>query len=268
MTCDEAQELITALVDRELLDPERTSLESHLRECPDCRLAVEQEQFLKQAIRGRAQRMSAPHALRDRILADHRVFPEKSHPRRRERAWLTPGFGTPALAAALMLALALPAFLLLKPRSEPIAAAAVEAYDILAKGDLSTPGTEKPDEIVERLVREVSGHFHPMGYDLTALHLQPVAGTVREIQGRKVLVVIYQGQGGTLLCYTFVGSDADAPPNSAKFFEPAKKMNLYAFSRGPVNAVLHREGEVICILASEMPMAELLELTRSKARPS
>ena len=45
-------------------------------------------------------------------------------------------------------------------------------------------------------------------------------------------------------------------------------MNLYAFSRGPVNAVLHREGEVICILASEMPMAELLELTRSKARPS
>ena len=167
MTCDEAQELITALVDRELLDPERTSLESHLRECPDCRLAVEQEQFLKQAIRGRAQRMSAPHALRDRILADHRVFPEKSHPRRRDHAWLTPGFATPALAAALILALALPAFLLLKPGSEPIAAAAVEAYDILAKYDLAAPGTEKPDEIVERLVREVSGHFHPMGYDLT-----------------------------------------------------------------------------------------------------
>jgi hypothetical protein len=45
-------------------------------------------------------------------------------------------------------------------------------------------------------------------------------------------------------------------------------MNLYAFSRGPVNAVLHREGDLICILASEMPMNELVELTRSKARAS
>lgn len=267
MTCDEAQELITALVDRELLDPERQAVEAHLRECPRCPLVVEQERLLKEAVRGHAERMSAPHALRDRILADHRVFPVKSHPPRRSRAW-TPALARPALAAALMMALVLPAFLLLKPKSEPIAAAAVEAYNILAKGDLSTPGTEKPDEIVERLVREVGGHFHPMGYDLTALHLQPVAGLVREIQGRKVLVVVYQGQGGRLLCYTFVGSDADAPPNSAKFFEPAKNMNLYAFSRGPVNAVLHREGEVICILASEMPMAELLELTRSNARAS
>ena len=89
-----------------------------------------------------------------------------------------------------------------------------------------------------------------------------------KFKAAKILVAIYQGQGGTLFCYTFVGSDADAPPNSATFFEPAKKMNLYAFSRGPVNAVLHREGEVICILASEMPMAELLELTRSKAKAS
>jgi hypothetical protein len=45
-------------------------------------------------------------------------------------------------------------------------------------------------------------------------------------------------------------------------------MNFYAFSRGNVNAVFHREGEVICILASEMPMDALLALARSKAKPS
>jgi hypothetical protein len=39
-----------------------------------------------------------------------------------------------------------------------------------------------------------------------------------------------------------------------------------AFSRGAVNAVLHREGGVICILAAEMHMEDLLALTRSKAR--
>jgi hypothetical protein len=45
-------------------------------------------------------------------------------------------------------------------------------------------------------------------------------------------------------------------------------MNFYAFSRGGVNAVLHREGEIICILASAMPMDELLALAKSKAKPS
>ena len=41
MTCDEAQELITALVDQELLDPERPLLEMHLKECARCRFAVQ-----------------------------------------------------------------------------------------------------------------------------------------------------------------------------------------------------------------------------------
>ena len=126
--------------------------------------------------------------------------------------------------------------------------------------------TENADELVEQLTRTVGGHFHPMGYDLTAMDLRPVAGLVREIDGRKVLVAIYQGKGGTLFCYTFLGSEADAPPNAARFFDAAKKMNFYAFSRGGVNAVLHREGEVICILAAEMPMEELLALARSKAK--
>jgi anti-sigma factor RsiW len=268
MTCEEAQELITALVDRELPDPERTSLESHLRECPSCRLAVDQERLLKQEIRGRAERLSAPAALRERILADRRVFPEKTPLRQPKRAWLTPGIRRSALAAALILLIALPAFLLFKPRSEPIADAAIETYNLFAKGELSVRRSENADEIVEQLSRAVGGNFHPMGYDLTPMHMSPVAGLVREIQGRKILVAIYQGPGGTLFCYTFFGSEQDAPASSARFIDPVKKLTFYAFSRGSVNAVLHREGDIICILASEMPMDGLLALAKSKAKAS
>ena len=268
MTCEEAQELITGLVDRELLDPERTSLESHLQECPRCRFAVEQEQLLKQTIRGSAERMRAPSALRARILSDRRVFPGKSRSRWQDYIWPIPHLARPALAASLLLAIALPAFFLLKPKSEPIAATALETYDRFARGELSVRRAENPAEMVEQLTRAVGGHFHPMGYDFTAMHLHPVAGLIREIQGRKILVVVYQGQGGTLFCYTFLGSEEDAPVNSAKFFDAAKNMNLYAFSRRGVNAVFHREGAVICVLASEMPMEDLLALARSKAKPS
>jgi hypothetical protein len=36
------------------------------------------------------------------------------------------------------------------------------------------------------------------------------------------------------------------------------------FSDGDVNAVLHREGGVICVLASKMAPADLLALLRGK----
>jgi anti-sigma factor (TIGR02949 family) len=270
MTCAEAQELITALIDQELGQAERSSLEEHLSECSGCRLAFEEEAALKQKIREAARRINAPGHLRTRILSDPRIFPEKNRSARRWQDYLRPmpALLRPILAFALLLAIALPTFYFLKPRGEPIALAALETYDRFLGGELPVRRTENTDEIVGELTRAVGGHFHPMGYDLTAMNLRPVAGLVREIDRRKVLVAIYQGQGGTLFCYTFLGSEKDAPANAARFFEAAKKMNFYAFSRGGVNAVLHREGDIICILASEMPMEELLALAKSKANPS
>jgi anti-sigma factor RsiW len=269
MTCDEAQELITGLIDGELRDPELGSLTLHLEECSRCRFSLEAERDLKQAIRASAMHMRAPSLLRDRILLDRSTSSEK----RRLVGWrhyLPPiaHFARPALAAAVLLAIMLPAFFFFRTSREPVATAALETYDLFQKGALSARRTENPAEIVEQLTRAVDGHFHPMGYDLTAMHLQPVAGLVREIQGRKILVAIYQGIGGTLFCYTFFGSEEDVPGNAARFYDPAKRMNFYAFSRAGLNAVLHREGEIICILASEMPMQDLLSLAKSKAKAS
>jgi anti-sigma factor RsiW len=268
MTCEEIQELITALVDEELTDTERRGVEAHLRDCTACALIAEQQRQVKQAIRARAKRMHAPAELRRAILFDERIFSNKKPAAWWRSVWPSTHVARAAFAAALLVVVGLPAFLLLRPRSEPIAAAALATYEVFAKSEVSPLGSEKPEELVARLVREVGGHLHPMGYDFSALQMQPVAGSVQEIHGRKVLVVMYRGPSGMLFCYTFVGTEADAPINAAKFYEPAKKMNLYAFARGPVNAVLHREGDLICILASEMPMNELLELTRSKARAS
>jgi len=122
------------------------------------------------------------------------------------------------------------------------------------------------EEIKERLVRSVNGRFAPMGYDLSGMNLLPVGGMVQEVQGRKIQLVVYDGKGHSLTCYTFFGTEKDAPNHAAVFFDPKKKITFYSFSRGEVNAVFHREGELICILVSKMPMGDLLALARSKAR--
>ena len=270
MICDEAQELITALVDEELVDPERVALETHLQQCARCQIALEEERALKTAIGAAGDRVRAPAQLRNRILSDHRLFPEKRRSGSRWYDYIAPlsHIPRPALFVALLLAIALPTIVFFNQRSQPIALAALETYGFFLKGDLAAIRAKTPDQMKAQLIRAVDGKFHPMGYDLATMKLWPVAGAVREIQGRKILIVIYQGQGGSLLCYTFLGSEEDAPPNAATFFDSAKKMNFYAFSRGTVNAVLHREGDVVCLLVSEMPMDSLLALTKSKARPA
>ncbi|MGH7825761.1 MAG: anti-sigma factor family protein [Candidatus Binatia bacterium] len=270
MTCDEAQELITALADNEFGDPERHLLEIHLRQCAGCRLAVDEERSLKKATRSAADSLAAPARLRDRILADRRIFPEKLQSTKgwREHILSQSNILRPALVLALLLVLGLPAFYFFNQTTQPIAFAAVGTYDLFVRGELPVTRANTANELKERLIRAVDGRFQPMGYDLEAMKLKPVAGMAREMQGRKILVAIYQGEGGSLLCYTFLGSERDAPPNAARFFDPDKKMHFYAFSRGRVNAVLHHEGDVICILVSEMPMEELLALARAKARPS
>ena len=101
MNCDEAQELITALVDQELDQAERSALEAHLEECSGCRLAFEEELALKQKIRQAGERMHAPALLRSRILSDRRIFTEKS---RSARQWLGDLWpGSPIFRTALAL---------------------------------------------------------------------------------------------------------------------------------------------------------------------
>ena len=270
MNCDEAEELITALVDRALPDSDAASLEAHLKGCANCRRVLHEERSLKQAVQRIGERVRAPESLRAKIISDTRIFPERSRPARpwRDFIWPTLLGYRPALGGALVIAVVLSAFYFFSHKKEPIAIAALDSYGLVLKGELPVQRTANPDEIAERLTRAVGGRFHPMGYDFSAMDLRPVAGLVREIEGRELLLAIYQGGGDAIFCYTFIGNEEDAPRNAARFFDPDKKIHFYAFSSGAVNAVLHREGEVICILASEMPMDKLLALAKSKAKPS
>lgn len=271
MTCEQAQELITALIDDELSDSERFSIENHLRDCVRCQFAHWQEQALKRAIHMAGIGLTPPPDLREKILSALGMAPQRDEaPKRRQwSAWAAKPMLRPALVFALLVFLLLPTvYLSLRSKEPSIPVFALETHEIIVEGTLPFVKEGSQERVKEQLLRSVEGEFAPMGYDLSMMGLQAVGGMAREVGGRRILVTVYEGKAPSLTCYTFLGTERDAPDNAAVFFAPDKKINFYTFSHGGVNGVLHREGKLMCILASKMPVGDLLALARSKAQPS
>lgn len=271
MKCEDGLELITGLVDDELSRDELSLIKPHLANCQKCDRIYVLERALKSELQEAAKGLHAPPALRRKILRDQR--------RPLGRSWLSaPRLKLPrsasfvAQTAAIMVLLGLSLFSArywLQSTQFPIAGGIFQSYKQIAQGELSpVVETGNMTELKEHLLRSVSGKFAPMAYDFSMMDLQLVGGLFQEIANRPVLVTVHKGNGSTLICYTFPGSEDDAPAVAEILFDPGKGMNFYQFSYAGTNAVMHREGQVMCILVSQMPMNELLALARSKAHTS
>ena len=111
----------------------------------------------------------------------------------------------------------------------------------------------------------MDGKFGPLGYDFSLLGVKPIGGTVQEVKGRQILVAVFRGNGLSIICFTFLGTEEDAPKEATVFFDPETTIRFYSFSRDGIQAVLHREGNIICMLTSNMPPEDLLSLVRSQS---
>jgi anti-sigma factor RsiW len=267
MKCEEAEELISALADNELSDRERSSIEGHLRDCPRCQRAYEWHQSLNSEIRTVSANVVAPIDLRQRIVSDQRTMPkeaESSNGGSKLILRLQP-FLRPAFASALLVILLISIFFLMQRPSQPISLTALQIRAKIDEGEISLQEATNTDELHDWLRHAVDGKFGPLGYDFSPLGVKPIGGTVREVKGRQILVAVFKGNGLSITCFTFLGTEEDAPKNATVFFDPDKRMRFYSFSRDGVQAVLHREDNVICILVSNMPPEELLSLVKSSS---
>jgi anti-sigma factor RsiW len=267
MKCEEAEELISALADNELSDRERSSIEGHLRDCPRCQRAYEWHQSLNSEIRTVSASVVAPIDLRQRILSDQHTMPkeaESSNGGSKLILRLQP-FLRPAFASALLVILLISIFFLMQRPSQPISLTALQIRAKIDEGEISLQEATNTDELHDWLRHAVDGKFGPLGYDFSPLGVKPIGGTVQEVKGRQILVAVFKGNGLSITCFTFLGTEEDAPKNATVFFDPETRMRFYSFSRNGLNAVLHREDNTICILTSNMPAEELLSLVRNSS---
>jgi anti-sigma factor RsiW len=270
MICEQAQELISGLVDNELTVEERRAIDAHLKDCRNCQVTYRNEIALKQRLRAAGASLEVPADLREEIraLADKRGRGLAwVGGRARSLGWLSLAGFRPAIAWAVVAVVIAPLIYVWWPTPN-VSLAALETHEKILGGKVTFLKAENLVDMQKQMVHAVESRFTPMNYDLSMSKLRPVAGLVQKIAGRKVLVVSYQGENFAITCYTLFGTEKDAPDDAKLYFDAAKKIEFRTFSRDGINGVLHREGEIICILVSKMPMPELLTLARAKARPA
>lgn len=265
MKCDEAQELITGLADGELTAAESDVLAMHLHECRNCEAARNLEVELKKQTHAVAEGTTAPRDLQQRLstLVQYATTQGTTQP---SIHWWNTTRWRAAFAAVMLVLGVLPFLYYGQAPDNPVAPTVFDTHRKILANQLTFVQAQDGDEAVKQLVRAVSGKFKPMGYDLSMLKVKPTKGAIVTMATRPIQVVVYIGEGPEVLCFTFLGYEGDAPREAKLFFDPEKQINFHMFSEEGVNAVLHREGDVICILASKLPMEELLNVARAKAR--
>jgi hypothetical protein len=266
MQCDEAQELITARVDGELTADEKLAIEKHLEICDLCRRAFAVESNLKQRTRMAGRALAAPAELRQAIQATVDGQRASAAGTRSGRGvWRLGGFDWRYMAAAAIVVFTLAGLIYTRWPEENIGLAALETHASILSGKTLLARSENPAVLRSELARAVGDRFRPVALDLSMMKLYPVSGFVQRVGDREVLVTVYQGDGPAVTCFTFLGSEADAPDGAERFYDADMRVNFYAFARGGVNGLLHPEGEVICLLVSKMPAADLRAIIRGKS---
>jgi anti-sigma factor RsiW len=163
-------------------------------------------------------------------------------------------------AAALVLA-----FVLLGPREVALDLPAQAARDLAAVGSRTLP----LDALVSDAAALERYFAASPGPRVRVIHLAmmniTLEGGVRHtLAGRQSALYSYRTPSGArLVCQMFEGRLADLPPASDTREQNGFRFQIY--SRGAATLVFWQEGDLVCVLASELPAAEVVALAVAKA---
>jgi len=242
---------IDDLVSEELPAERRGELEAHLATCEACRAELGALRALRASTLGLAGAVDPPPGLEGGVRS---ALAGEAPPRR--RAILL-------VAAAVALAVAGAVLWQLRPPPSDLPADALRSYVAYREGRLPL-AIRTADE-------RVLGHFflglldfRTRVIDLGMMGYELVGGRVYELGGRPSALSVYEAAGArVVVCQMVPGSLAELPPPDRTAEEGSFSFRVYG--DGPRTAVFWLEGAVLCVLLSEAPWEEVLDLARRKA---
>lgn len=258
MHCAEYRDLVAAHVDGELTAAELPLARAHVVGCAECAALLQAQQELRQAVRTHVWTRETPADVRQRALAA--IDAEEGATRwvtRLTQWWARPWYRV-ALAGAVAVLAVVVALPLLRARPRgPLAeefntiaahyhAAAADAVKIEFR-------TDDPYELREYYHRSGVVPFNNSVVDLEPLGYILTGGSVVDLGKMKSTMSVYRGAHGLLLCHRIYAPDLKYPPGGEYVGGDA------FYTIGDITICMHREGDVVCFMASAMPRAEFIK---------
>jgi anti-sigma factor RsiW len=251
-------EWIDDLVSGELSEDRRAELEVHLGTCEACQAELDALRALRGATRRLAEGAESPAGLEDAVrstvdAADRE--PPASGRGGRRWAWL-------AAAAVVVLVIA-GGWWIRAPPPADLPGAAIEGFRLHREGQLPHAIVTSDEGVLERFFqRQLT--FPARVIDLRMMEYTLAGGRVHELQGRPSALYAYRGPGGrVVLCQMLPGTPEELPPADGTHEDRGFTFRVY--EGGDLTAVFWLEGEVLCVLVSDLPAPDLLALAREKA---
>ena len=261
-------ELLQDLADNRLSGADLARAHSHLEGCERCRREFEALQRVRHVLAPQAGHDELPPTLSARLSGlldqeDRAVSPRWSRGTGNSAGWHW------ALAAGIAAIFA--TTLLLWRNDKPIESdpwtAAVAQHFVAYRGAQLPLAMRSTDPA--QLEHFFSEHldFHTRVYDLDTMGYQVQGGDVVRVNGRSSALSAYRGAGDSrLLCEMFTGRIDELPP--ALRTANHNGVAFHVYRSGALTAVYWADGDIICVLVSDIDSEALLALAFAKAGPA
>ena len=255
-------EEIQDLLDGRLDTAARSRAEAHLEACDACQREWRALRAVKEAAQSVAKEHDVPADLASRVVA---ALDREDQDAARA---LTPapgavGKGRRVLFYGLLAAcLALVVFFLAGRPDLPSSA----ARDSIAyrAGRLPLDLSTENHQELERFFAAHGISFRTRVLDLAMMNYRLVGGRVQKLAGRPSALFVYRGEGNKLLiCQMYEGDVKELPDGAERREHDGIEFLLYR--KEGETLVFWQEGNVTCVLASDIPSEEVIALAFAKA---
>ena len=251
-------EALQEFLDDRLAAAERAALEGHLKTCERCQRELELLRWTRWALRGAAKE-PLPEATRLEVLSALDREDAAATPRQKVgRPWLLAAAG---LAASLLL----PAGLFwsrVAPPELPLAVA--RDFVEYRRGALELERVTEDVAVIQDFFTDRALGFDARVFDLAMMGYHPVGGKVHSRgAARSALFVYAREDGRPVICQMLLGDVRELPGGATR--REHDGIEFFVYEREGVTVVFWQEGSVICVLASDIPGEDLVQLAFAKA---
>ncbi len=247
------------LVDGRLSEVDEAAVRAHLEACPTCRTEVARLRTARLAVAAIAHQPVPEDLARAVAAALDREDRETSTGQPSARWWWT------AAAAAVVL-VAVGAWWFARETPETLIADARNNHDVVLREGLSSGAWVTSEHAV--LESAFARHRDRLPtirvIDLAMMGWPLEGGEVVRIAGRPAALYGYRRADGVrVICHMFSGSLDELPPGGD--VRQHRGFTFRVYQREGVTLVFWQEGDVVCVLASLLPAAEVVQLAFDKA---